>query len=366
MFCPEPLSFPCFPSSGTIQELLKVSCQHPVFYDIETTGLSRSQCHIYLIGALRCEKGSWILRQWFAEDEKEEKDILTHFLSWITEPDNKTDLLIHFNGDSFDLPFIAARCQVHGLSCCLPGIPSRDLYRSVRPLKALLKLTSLKAEKLEAFCQGSKRESPDGKACLRLYRQFLSARESSIRQILLNHNREDILGMGTILSLSAYWQLGRGNYEIEDNPVLLSVNPAASPASCGKDSDFVRTGKMIRFSLLTDLPVPRPLKASFDNLPEVSIEWDKRSCLVDINLINGRLKLFHADVKNYDYLPDEDTAIPKSLSSFLDRSHRVPATKLTCYTWFPCTDSFLNNPENHCKYLASLFQRLGMSPLPTG
>ena len=34
---------------------------------------------------------------------------------------------------------------------------------------------------------------------------------------------------------------------------------------------------------------------------------------------------------NYDYIPSEDTAMPKSISSFLDRSLRHPAAPENCY-----------------------------------
>ncbi len=43
------------------------------------------------------------------------------------------------------------------------------------------------------------------------------------------------------------------------------------------------------------------------------------------------LKLYFPDFKNYYYLPAEDMAVHKSVSRFVDPSHRVRATKDTCY-----------------------------------
>ena len=52
----------------------------------------------------------------------------------------------------------------------------------------------------------------------------------------------------------------------------------------------------------------------------------------NIPVINGELKHFYKDYKNYYYLPAEDVAYHKSVSSFVDRSARIQATASTAYT----------------------------------
>ena len=75
----------------------------------------------------------------------------------------------------------------------------------------------------------------------------------------------------------------------------------------------------------------------------------------EINLIikttDGKLKQYYADYKDYYYLPEEDTVIPKSLGSGIDRKHRKAATRNTCYTWFTCSDAFLSSPVQQKQYL---------------
>ena len=44
------------------------------------------------------------------------------------------------------------------------------------------------------------------------------------------------------------------------------------------------------------------------------------------------LKYFYPNPEDYYYLPMEDEAIHKSVSSFVERSHRVQATVSNCYT----------------------------------
>ena len=65
----------------------------------------------------------------------------------------------------------------------------------------------------------------------------------------------------------------------------------------------------------------------------------------------GRLKQHYKNYKDYYYLPDEDTVIPKALGSGIDKKHRKAATKDTCYTWFNCTEQFLQNPQIQKQYL---------------
>lgn len=48
---------------------------------------------------------------------KNEKEMLEYFLKYVQEAD--PDVLVTYNGDSFDLPYIRERCQQHGLSCGL-------------------------------------------------------------------------------------------------------------------------------------------------------------------------------------------------------------------------------------------------------
>ena len=72
-----------------------------------------------------------------------------------------------------------------------------------------------------------------------------------------------------------------------------------------------------------------------------------------VRLRAGRLRQYYADYKDYAYLPDEDYAVPKSISRFLGKDVKRPATRDTCYTWFPCTEDFLKDPQKLTTYLKS-------------
>ena len=78
-----------FPTPDTVKFLssteLKLSEFTPVFYDIETTGLSRYSTFVYLIGAVKWEQNQWILTQWLGESPEEEALIIREFTNYLQD-----------------------------------------------------------------------------------------------------------------------------------------------------------------------------------------------------------------------------------------------------------------------------------------
>lgn len=62
------------------------------------------------------------------------------------------------------------------------------------------------------------------------------------------------------------------------------------------------------------------------------INPDVESIKASLPVISGEFRHFYKDYKNYYYLPAEDTAYHKSVSSFVDKSARIQATASTAYT----------------------------------
>ena len=96
------------------------------FFDIETTGLSPKASSLYLIGGMHYDPlyEQWCLIQWFADDYKSEKKILEYFLEYL----KKFRVLYHFNGATFDIPYILQKCQKHHIP-----VPSnvQELFENV-------------------------------------------------------------------------------------------------------------------------------------------------------------------------------------------------------------------------------------------
>lgn len=129
-------------SWGSCLSLLPKDPSQICFFDIETTGLSAKISQCYLIGAAAVEQNTLILHQWFADDYNSEKEILLSFRSYIEEH----PYLIHFNGSSFDLPYLKHRCRANGIEDFLSPLPNLDLCTTARSMKQVLSLENWSSE----------------------------------------------------------------------------------------------------------------------------------------------------------------------------------------------------------------------------
>ena len=141
----------------------------PVFYDIETTGLSRNSTFLYLIGAAAIEDETWYLYQWMAENAGEEETILRIFSQFL----QGFDYTVSYNGNNFDQPYLENKYEKYQIPSPFEGKKSLDLYVTLKPLKKLLKLPAMKQPCMEEFLGIRDRIYTDGKECIRLYKEFL-------------------------------------------------------------------------------------------------------------------------------------------------------------------------------------------------
>ena len=125
-----------------------------------------------------------------------------------------------------------------------------------------------------------------------------------------------IKGMLQILPLLSYYDL------INELP-----RPKKVQANYYHDINGERHQELL-MKLTLPSPLPRPLSGTAEGCyfkgegPEASLR---------VPLYEEEMKYFYSNYKNYYYLPEEDT-IHKSVSSYVDKKHRVQATASTCYT----------------------------------
>lgn len=316
-----------FPDFETVKfftgKLFKKYNFSPVFYDIETTGLSRNSTFLYLIGAAAMEGETWYLYQWMAESSKEEVTILRIFSQFLSG----YDYTISYNGNSFDQSYLEAKYEQYQMPSPFREKESLDLYQTLRPLKKLLKLSSMKQPCMEEFLGIRDRIYADGKECIRLYKDFLKKRDANIADIVIGHNLEDVLGLGKIYLMLGYLCLFDGEYEpchaqLDDENLFLELQlPCTLPAGFSNGSSvFYLTGKEDRIRLI-------------------------------LRTQQGCLKQYYPNYKDYYYLTEEDHVIPRALGSAIDKKCRKAATRDTCYTWFRCDESFLSSPAKQKQYL---------------
>lgn len=180
-------------------------------FDIETTGLYPKHDKIILIGFVHIipSKGDGELVQFFAETPEDEKNILFEATREICE----SDILITYNGRSFDMPFLFARCEKHEIPC--RNIFNLDLYQLVRNYSTLKNVMgSLSQKSMEVFMQIDHLRSDEisGGESVNLYNEYLEnattsfGSEALLNKILL-HNKDDVLQLTRLISLLKYLDL---------------------------------------------------------------------------------------------------------------------------------------------------------------
>ena len=300
-----------------------------MFFDIETTGLSSWKSGLYLIGLLTYDDG-WKLIQYFCEDVADEVTVLENFFTLLSSK----KVLISFNGDGFDIPFLAHMTEQYGLPCTFDGVESYDILKKIRPLKKLLGLENMKLKTCEKFLGINREDRFSGGELINVYFQWQKDRSQDLLDCLLLHNFEDIENMPNVLPILNYIYALKADFSLlsqevvkhpTDNRQVLSLR-----YSCFRDSDNEKT------EISVPIPIDVKLENWFINLsgPEINL------C---IDLYEGELKFFYPNYSDYYYLPMEDRAIHRSLAEFVDRSHRKKATAKTCYQ--KVSGIFLPEPE---------------------
>ena len=316
-----------FPVPNTVNYLSntknKLSENRTIFYDIETTGLSRYTAAVYLIGAVRYEENQWMMYQWMAENFEEESAILQEFSNFL----ENVDQTVQYNGNRFDQPFLEERYRKYKLNSPFEKTTSIDLYQLLKPCQSLFKLTRMKQPDLENFVGFHDRKYADGGQCIRLYKIFVKKQDPEIGEEVMGHNEEDLIGLGRIFPLLTFRKLYDGEY---------------TPSSC----EIIEQ----EMKLTLSLGIPVPVNVSCGNASfYLTVSGQEAKILV--HLKNGKLRQYYRNYKDYEYIPGEDTAMPKSISRYMDKSLRTAATAQTCYTWFCCDENFINDTEKQMQYL---------------
>ena len=313
-----------------------------IYFDIETTGLSAQSSYVYLIGCAYEEEGAFFLTQWMTTDPAEEKELLCLFFEKVKD----YDLLLHYNGTGFDLPFLEKKAKRHCLTCPLSDLESLDLYAVARKLKDYMTTEDLKLKTMERFFGFTRTDTFSGGDLIEVYAQFLGlyrlneltnhSKEQEVTalgHVLLLHNAEDIKNLPSLTILLFLQNLSKELTLERLQPPLpnaLTDNPELREAL----SKIKLTPKAVsvEYAFPFTLPVPCELHLPFDDR-NIIINLSKNGqVMVLLPVYSGKLKYFYPNPADYYYLPLEDCAMHKSVASFVEKEYRKKATAATCYT----------------------------------
>jgi len=171
-----------------------------MIFDIETTGLSPTQSKVILIGFITFDNDTAYVHQLFAPHTNNEIDILKAFIPYIKDK----EVLINFNGSSFDIPYLNKRFQHHQLSTRIHSKKSFDLYRVSKSSK--LPVENYKLKTLETFLNIPREDTISGKESIHLYFKYMNSGDTDAKAKVLGHNFEDILHLIPFLKILEHFE----------------------------------------------------------------------------------------------------------------------------------------------------------------
>ena len=311
--------------------------QDILFLDIETTGFAARSSQLYMIGCVDFD-GAAVprLTQFFAEKPEEEKEILGAFLTLC----GSKKLLIHYNGNNFDIPYLKQKCSAYGFTEPFSEMDGIDIYKRVMPYKRILGVENLKQKTMEKFLSIHREDAYNGGELINVYRDYvaqktlyeklsairpagdnelgtLNMRIGDMAELLLLHNSDDMRGMLGLLPLLSYADIFLQPVRITKVSAKKLTDPDGS----------IHQTLVIRLRLTSSLPTELTI-----HTPALRFTGVGNECCLEISIYTGELKYFYGNYKEYYYLPQEDTAMHKSVASYVSPDHRTQATAQNCYT----------------------------------
>lgn len=168
-----------------------------LFLDTETTGLSGGAGTVaFEIGIGFFNQHGFVIRQYIMRDYCEEAAMLAEIADVI----RNFDVIVSFNGKSFDVPLLESRmimCRIH---LPISQMPHLDLLHAARRVyKLRLRRCSLGALE-EAVLGTSRKDDLPGSQVPQRYFDYIRTGEFSLMEDVLRHNFEDVKNLAVLTS----------------------------------------------------------------------------------------------------------------------------------------------------------------------
>ena len=254
-------------------------------FDIETTGLSPLKSFTYIIGINIFEEGSWKIIQLFNDDGRSEPEMIRNLHRILEE----MDILIEFNGDTFDIPYIEKRMDTierkYHISMVnnFSKVESFDLLKNIRPYKNSLGLPNLKQKTIERYIGLNRVDMYNGGQLIDVYLGYLASGDKKSRELVLRHNRDDMEGMIYLSSTLGYNLMCSGDLEI------TGMNTRVRPNS-----------SVLRFEVDFKLgfELVRPVAAMMD---QTDLDIDGKNGKISIPVSEGALRYYYGSSEKDGY-----------------------------------------------------------------
>lgn len=163
-----------------------------LFLDLETCGLAGAP--IFLVGLIRATPDGLLLDQLLARNYAEEQAILTTLEAHVAE----CDVLVTFNGRSFDWPMVQDRRTYHRLPPVRAELPHIDLLIHARR-QWRTQVPNCRLQTLERFlCRRMRQGDIPGSQIPAAYHQFVRSGDAKQLRNILHHNALDLVTLAQL------------------------------------------------------------------------------------------------------------------------------------------------------------------------
>jgi len=177
----------------SVRPLLAAPVEGIVCLDIETCGMAGMQ--VFEIGLLRWHEGGVWIEQFIARDYAEEAALLAR--AWETV--DRAEVLVTFNGVTFDVPFIEDRSAAAGLGARRLRARHVDLLHEARRRWRKI-LPNCRLQTLERFLCGRLRTGDiPGELIPGVYHEFVRTGDARQMERVLYHNAHDLITLAELM-----------------------------------------------------------------------------------------------------------------------------------------------------------------------
>ncbi len=286
-----------------------------LFLDIETTGFSRTSTYLTIIGLAWQDNDKIVIEQWFNDQGRQEEPLLLIELERFFKTFHTFPTLIHYNGTTFDIPYLTAKYEQYHLPTSLSYCTSVDLYQLSKKYKNFLGLTGIKQKNLEEFFGLYREDTLSGQELIDTYMEGIASGHTTLLNAYLLHNKEDMEGMVFLQHLLKIHSFFTGSFNI----VQWDIIPA----------DSLEKESLLRIILEGNYYLHQPIQCSCSG---ILLSMTGGQTELSVPVCSKEVKYFYPNYKDYYYLPSEDCAMHKSVAEYVEKEYRKKATKETCYT----------------------------------
>jgi len=170
--------------------------QRVLYLDTETTGLASGAGTVaFLVGVGFLTDAGFTVRQFLMRDYSQEGQLLKQLTALLPG----FDMLVTFNGRSFDVPLIQSRLIMNRQSSACFDLPHLDLlHLARRTFKLRMKRCRLADVEAEIFHEPRKDDLP-GSMVPQRYFDYLKTGDFRLLEDILSHNAQDIASLCRLL-----------------------------------------------------------------------------------------------------------------------------------------------------------------------